>query len=552
MIKQRFKSISAFLSLVFFIMASLAVYTSIQAEEDQPLFTENEYKAHLKFLADDLLEGRAPGTRGGDLAALYIASQFEAAGLQPISEKTGYFQQVPVLSFNTEYESVTFTLSAKDESKELIAVDEVVLYSELLQEEVSMDEDLLFVGYGIEAPEYNWDDFKGIDLEDKILVMLCNEPDYEKTGFGSESLSYYGTWTYKEEIARIKGAKGIIILHTDETVGIPFSPIRNALVGDGCVVFENQINNPLTLYAWISQPAIDETLAFVGLSCDQLREKAESRDFLPIPLGLRAKVSFKQHYRKFSSPNVIGMLSGSSMNDEAIILMAHYDHLGIGPSVEGDNIYNGAYDNASGTAGLICLARAFASQSTKRNIIFLATTLEEKRIRFGSEYYVANPIFPLEKTIIALNMDGLSFKGRQDGVMLFPIQFTDAIPVAKKLSQDLGLELHIGSADKTGRTYLFDNFPFITRDLVALRIKLAGKYLSMTDEEVSDANNKIGMRYHQPRDEIYPFFRYDGNLQALQTIYYIGRYYADGAKKPSMKPDHPFALPKRLRNIRFK
>jgi len=546
MIKQKFKNIFIIIPVIVVALASLAAYSFIHAQQDKPLFTENEYKAHLKFLADDLLEGRAPGTRGGDLAALYIASQFEEAGLQPISEKTGYFQQVPAFDFTIIDKSISFELSAENKSKELEYGEDIVLFSELFKEEITLDNDLLFVGYGIEAPEYGWDNFKGVDLKNKILVMLCNEPDYEKTGFGFEGLSYYGSFiTYKEDIARIKGAKGLIICHNEEEAGQPFSWFQHTL-GYRWVRLESQMQKPLGLYAVISRPVLEEALSFVGLNYNQLKEKADSKDFRPISLGIRAKAIFEHKYRKFSSPNVIGIVPGTTMKDEAVVLMAHYDHLGMNPLIEGDNIYNGAYDNASGTAALICLAQTFASNPQKRSLIFLATTDEEKGI-LGAEHYASHPIFPLENTIIALNLDSVSFYGRSDGFRMFPVQYTDAGPKLEALGRKLGLKLIVKGPDKIGAAFVFDNVGFCTRGIVSLRFKLDGNYLSLTEEEVSTIEKKRGPIYHLPSDEIYPYYRYDGVLQTMEILYSIGQYYAEGAEKPEMKKGNPYELAYRIR-----
>lgn len=528
----------------------LVIPTAAQAQE-KPLINESEYKAHLKFLAHDLLEGRAVGVRGGELAALYIATQFEAAGLKPISEEQGYFQRVPMIGITTKYDTVSYTLSAGENSVDLAPIDEFVVTSELAQDAVSLDEELLFVGYGVEAPEYDWDDFKGADVKGKVLVMLVNDPDYEKTGFGSESLTYYGRWTYKEEIARIKGAKGLILLHTDETATYPFAVVQSSW-GIERVGLEGEFKNPLTIDGWVSKPAVNKVLAFVGLDYDKLKEKADSKDFSPMPLGVRIKVSFEQKYREFTSPNVIGILPGSSMPDEAIIYMGHYDHLGVGREVNGDNIYNGAVDNASGTAALICLARAFASapDPPKRSIIFFATAGEESGL-LGSEYYAEHPVVPLEKTIIALNKDCCSFFGKRDGFGAFPIRYTSAVPSFEKIGKSMDLKLHYGGVDRGGGAFRVDNFPLCARGLVALSIGIRGKYLSLSEEEVKAMRDKVGRWYHQPNDEIYPFWNYEGVMQEMEILYHVGRYYAADGEKPSMTSENPFNAPNRVRSMKY-
>ena len=290
----------------------------------QPTFTEAEYKAHLKFLADDLCEGRGPGTRGGAIAAAYIAAQFEAVGLQPISEETGYYQNIPLVGITTRQETGSFVLSAGGQSVSYTMVDDVVINSEQTIDKVSIDEDLLFVGYGIVAPEFDWDDYKGVDCKDRVLLMLVNDPDLEKTGFYNESLSYYGRWTYKEQIARKLGAKAIILMHTDETATYPFTVVQASYAIER-IYIEGEVKKPLLMKTWITQPAVDKALAFVGTSYEELKAKADSRDFEPFEIGLHLKNEFEQDYREFVSPNVIGVLPGTTMADEAVMLMGHYD-----------------------------------------------------------------------------------------------------------------------------------------------------------------------------------------------------------------------------------
>jgi len=514
-------------------------------------FKEHEFRAHLKFLASDLCEGRAPGTRGGNLAALYIASQFEAAGLRPISEKSGYFQPVPMQGNLTDQDTVTVTFSAKGKTVTMAAYDDAVFGSEAARKHIRVEDDVLFVGYGIEAPEYGWNDYKDVDVRGKVLVMLVNDPDFKKTGFGSESLTYYGRWTYKQEIARIKGARGLILIHTNRTATYGFNVVQTSWAVER-VCLEGEIRNPLSICGWISRPAMDRALALVDLDYDTLEKRAGDRAFTPFSLGLRLKTDLVQTFRKFSSPNVIGRLPGTSLAEEAVVYMGHHDHLGVGRPIKGDAIYNGAVDNASGIAALICLARAFttATERPKRTVIFLATTGEEKGL-LGSEYYAAHPVVPLDKTVIALNKDCCNFYGRRDGFGAYPIRYTDAVEVFRKLGEGLGLKLHVSGVDRGGGVFRMDSFPLCARGVVALSIGLRGKFLTLSKEKVNEYRRKIGRWYHQPNDEIYPFWRYDGILQELEVLHHIGRHYAFGASPPKPGPENPYGPPIRIRNRKY-
>jgi len=534
--------------VLFFLVAMLLCSLIVPAQTDTIKFDEQYYKANFKFLADDLLEGRRPGTRGGNLAALYIARQFESIGLKPISDEQEYFQMVPAVGFSTDYKSVQFTIHANGKKETLDPYNEVILLSQEPTESIKIKGDLVFAGYGIEAPEYDWNDFKDQNVSGKILVFLCNDPDYKKTGFGSESWTYYGMFTYKEEMAILKGAKGIIYLHNNEMAALPFSAFQHAMAPEWSYS-EYRTKNPLALYAWVAQPAFERVLSMVGLNFNVLKEQADRKDFHPMPLKLNVDVSFKQNHRHYKSPNVIGILPGKEKGDECILCMAHYDHLGIGEPIQGDSIYNGARDNASGTAGLISLAREFCAHPVKRSVVFLATTGEENMF-LGSEYYSMNPVVPLKKTIIVFNMDIMSFYGRQEMFSLYPIECSDAVPRVKSLGQELGLKLKPDGIDTTARYFRYDHLPFNSRDVVALTVGLGGKYLATSENQVAEIRKKIRSSYHQPNDEVYSCFRYDGVMQELEVLYHVGRYYAEHDERPNLKPDNPSNPAKRM--IRLK
>ena len=402
------------------------------------------------------------------------------------------------------------------------------------------------MGYGIDAPEYGWDDFKDVDVAGKILVVLCNDPDYEKTGFGTESWTYYSLWTYKEEMAILRGARGIIYLHETEMADFPFSVVQHSVTPEWSH-FQKRLKNPLTFYAWMSLPAFRKAFTLTGHTFEQLKEKADSRNFTPIPLGLTMNVSFRQHYRLYDSPNVIGILPGTEKPDECILYMAHYDHFGIGQAIDGDSIYNGAQDNASGTAALISLANAFFSNPPRRSILFLATTSEESS-KLGSDYYATHPTFPLENTILGFNMDIMSFYGKRSGFHLDPIQVTDGYNQMQKLGREIGAELYPDL--KGSGKFRSDHFSFYSRGVVVPSMFLAGEYLTMNKEDAERASQEIGDFYHLPNDEVYPSFRYDGVIQQMEILYHIGRYYANGDDRPGLLQENPFNAPMRFYKLK--
>jgi Zn-dependent M28 family amino/carboxypeptidase len=538
-----------FSTAILCLVSILATAGAEKPSADQPKFTEAEFVAHLRFLASDICEGRAPGTRGGELATAYIAAQFEAIGLKPISAEQGYFQQVPMLGIATIQDSISYTLSAGERSVSLVPVEEVVLNSEQPLDQVGAEGDLLFVGYGIEAPEFNWDDYKGTDVQGKILVMLVNDPDLEKTGFYNESLSYYGRWTYKEEIARAKGAKGLVLIHTDETATYDFSVVQNSFAVERLQI-KDSIPNQLLIKAWVSQPAFDKALAFVGTNYAELKEKADSRGFRPMPLGLHLKTEFKQEHREFEAPNVIGVLPGTSKGDEAIVYCGHWDHFGIGRAINGDDIYNGARDNASGVAAIICLARAYSGMpAPERSIVFMATTAEESGL-LGAEYYAMNPIFPLDKTAMAVNIDVVNVYGPTEDFGAGIVKFTTALDTVKAIGEELGLELNIGGADTGGGTFRSDHFPLCARGVVALSTGTGRRVRGMSEEDANKMFTELfAGRYHQPSDEMDPRWRYDGTIETLNLLYMIGRHWADGAERPELLPENPYVPAIRMKGL---
>jgi len=516
-------------------------------QESEATFSVAEYSAHLKFLASDLCEGRAVGTRGGELAAAYIAAQFEAAGLEPISAQDGYYQRIPLRGTKTRQDSVRFSLSAGDRSVRFTPIEEVLANSEVDAEAVEVEGELLFVGYGVEAPELEWDDYKGIETAGKILVMLVNDPDFELTGFGGESLTYYGRWTYKEEIARAKGARGLILIHTDETAGYGFEVIRSSWTGER-IDYQEAGAQALEINAWLSREAAEEALALVELSYDELKASADRREFRPRPLALRLKASLEQDRRTTTSPNVLGLLRGSSKADEVVIITAHYDHLGIGlPDADGDTIYNGAMDNASGTSALICLARAFARapRQPERSVLFFANTGEESGL-LGSTWYARHPLFPLDKTTVVLNKDVCETLGAKTAFKAFPAEYSNAVETLQGIGAELDLVYEEAGIDRTGLAFRSDHFPFAARGVVAMSVGLAGDYRILTEERAGEIKAEIGSTYHQASDEVHPLWSYDGALQELELLYRIGRHYADGAPAPTMNAEHPYVSTRRL------
>lgn len=538
------------------LMTTLLTWSLSSVEEPARLsggdgrFTIHEYLGHLEFLSDDLLEGRATADRGAALAAAYFAAQFKSLGLQPGAGDQGYLQVVQLKGFRTDYSTVRFELAEADATHPIKPLQDLVVTSEHMNESIELDDDLLFVGYGIEAPEYKWNDFKGLDVAGKVLVALVNDPDYSATRFGSESMTYYGRWAYKLEMARRKKAKGIILIHHDREATYGWSVVRNSWVGER-FTFADQKDPPLEMYAWMSHKALDEALKAKGLNYEGLKKMAEKRKFKPFTLPLHLKASFRQTAREAVCHNVIGVMPGSDpvLKDEFIIYTGHFDHFGIGlPDESGDTIYNGALDNASGTAALICLARAFTQSpiKPKRTVIFMPVTGEELGL-MGSTWFVEHPTLDLGKIAMVINKDCMNHFGRLDACSAFPVEYSTALPDVQKLVVEKGLKLVTRTTDPWGGSFRSDHFPFAARGVPAISLGMTGTHLDRTGEEVKAARDQIGYTYHQPSDEIHPAWVYDGVLQELDLLYALGRYWADGAVKPSLsfEKDNPFKATRR-------
>src|SRR5262249_37370648 len=378
--------------------------------------TEKELMDDIKVLSSDEFEGRAPGTHGEELSIKYVADQFKKAGLEPGNTDGSYFQNVPLVGITASNDRDLLFKTGSGDLK-LKFSDDYVAWTERVRLEARIDSDLVFVGYGVVAPEYNWDDYKGVDVRGKVLVMLVNDPpvpdpnnpaELDPKTFGGKAMTYYGRWTYKYEIAAEKGAAGALIVHETGPAGYPWDVVRGSWSVEQFNLESKDDNmSKVAIEGWITNGRARELFKAAGKDFDDLKRAAVQRDFRPIELGVRAQLALNNKIRRIQSHNVAGKLTGSDprLKNEYVIYTAHWDHLGVGlPNSKGDRIYNGAQDNASGTAGLIGIARSFKTlpKPPRRSILFLAVTAEEKNL-LGSRYYAENPIYPLAKTLANIN-----------------------------------------------------------------------------------------------------------------------------------------------------
>jgi Zn-dependent M28 family amino/carboxypeptidase len=515
---------------------------------------EATLKAHIKFLADDLLEGRGTGARGGEIAAKYIAAQLEAVGAKGAGENGSFFQPVSLVGVKADPATV-LTISGASGNESFKFADDFVAFTGAQTESIHVDADLVFVGYGINAPEQKWNDYKGSDADyrGKILVMLVNDPPAttaEPNLFGGKALTYYGRWTYKYEEAARRGAVGAILLHTDQSAGYPWGVVRTS---NGSWRFDiargqNDSTPFLQFRSWVTDDAAHRMMKLAGQDLDSLRAKAATRDFQPVNLGVKARLNLKSEVKRVAAPNVVGILEGSDPNlkNEYVVYSAHWDHLGIGaPNKNGDTIYNGALDNASGVAVVLAIAETIArmpaGQRPKRSSLFLFPTAEEQGL-LGAEWYSKHPVVPLDKTAANVNLDSMNVLGPTQDFIPLGAERSTLKAVVDSVARNLGLRVSPDARPEQGSFYRSDHFPFAKVGVPSISLKEGNDYVGRSrewGEEQFRAYNTA--HYHQPSDEIRDTWDYRGMIQEGEIALAIGRMISDVPEKPRFNPGDEFA-----------
>ena len=480
---------------------------------------------HVRYLSHDLLEGRGTGQRGGDIAAEYIATQFAEYGLKPAGDGGSYMQKVPLVGITTLPET-TFSLQPKSGgAMRLKPLDQYVAYDQTQQPESEIDADIVYVGYGIEAPEYNWDDYKGVDVRGKVLLMLVNEPPSDDPKFfKGKELTYYGRWTYKYEQAARKGAVGVILVHQTEMASYPWEVVRNSNSGEKAAL---KLEGPaLKVASWVHLDVAKKLAAASGMDLDKMMVEARSRDFRPVNFGAKLKAHMVSKVRNFESNNVVAILQGSDRNlkDEAVMYTAHYDHFGIRPDLPGDNIFNGADDNATGCGILLELARAFgsAAQRPRRSIIFAAVTAEEQGL-LGSEYLGKHPPIPAGKIALDLNYDDVKPLGAPQEVEVSGAERTTFYPVVEAMAKEFRMAIRPDARPEAGHFYRSDHFSLARDGIPAFSINEVMKFKGH-DEAWGLAQDReyVEKHYHQPSDEYHPEMDFTGDSAVARFGFALG------------------------------
>lgn len=508
---------------------------------------------HVKVLASDEYEGRAPGTHGEELAVTYIADEFKQLGLKPGNTDGTYFQKVPLVGITAD-PNTTLTFSKDADTQVLKFRDDVVAWTKRVAPQVSMDSsDVVFAGYGVEAPEFNWDDFKGVDLTGKTVVVLVGDPPVpdpsdpsklDPKTFGGRAMTYYGRWSYKyEEGARHKAA-AVLIVHETEPAAYPFSVVQGKVSEQFDLVAPDKNMSRLAIEGWITSDQARKLFAMAGQDFDALKKQAATRTFKPVPFGVTASMTLRNTIRTIDSRNVAGVLEGSdpALKNEYVIYTSHWDHFGIGAPVKGDKIYNGALDNASGVGGLIELARAFTKlpKAPKRSILFLSVTAEEQGL-LGSDYYAQNPIYPLAKTLAVINMDSLNIHGRTRDLTVVGLGNSDLDDYATKAAAAQSRTVKPDPAPERGGFYRSDHFPFAKQGVPALDAGGGSDFIGKpADYAATVRKTYTEQHYHQPSDELRPDWDLSGAVEDLQLYFTIGLGVANADKYPEWKPGTEF------------
>jgi Zn-dependent M28 family amino/carboxypeptidase len=507
--------------------------------------TANDISGHLQRLSSDEFQGRKPFTAGETTTVNYLAEEFKQLGLKP-GPNGSYFQAVPLVEINTT-PAATMQISGKGPGLTLRYKTDFVAVTEREQPRVDLNNSpLVFAGYGVTAPEYRWDDYAGLDVRGKTVVVLINDPGFitgDTTLFKGKAMTYYGRWTYKYEEAARHGAAAVLIVHDTKPASYPWSVVESSWAGNQLFPqTKDRGASKCGLEGWLTLDAARRLLTAAGQNYEQLLAAANRPGFRPVPLGLNLTTSLTTKIQRRGSQNVVAVLPGTSRPDEYILYTAHWDHLGIGPAVNGDSIYNGAVDNASGCAALLSIAKAFtlAKQKPARSIVFLAVTGEEQGL-LGSAYYAQNPLFPLNKTVADLNMDALADFGPMKDLTVVGYGQSELDDYARAAAEAQGRYILPDQTPEQGHFFRSDHFSLAHVGVPALYASGRFEHRTRGKDYAQQQNERYeAEHYHQPSDEFRPEMDLGGMEQDARLLFRIGQRLGNETTFPQWRPDSEF------------
>ena len=496
-------------------------------------------------LASDEFEGRAPASPGEELTVGYLEGRFRKMGLEGGVSGGGFRQKVPLVGI-TANPNVSLAVSSPRTSVILAYGTDFMAWTKRVTETAAMSAEMVFVGYGIVAPEYGWDDYKGVDVKGKVLVMLVNDPPLEDINkFNGKAMTYYGRWTYKFEIAAERGAAGCLVIHETGPAGYPWEVVSGGWTGEQFDLMTPDKNSGrAAVEGWLSLKAAQVLARMGGKRFHKLKEEAASPDFQPVPLGLKASIKLRNKIRTLDSSNIIAKISGSDpeLRDQFVAYVAHWDHLGVGNSLGGDSIYNGAVDNASGTASLLELGEAFAALENppRRSLLFMAVTAEESGL-LGSKYYVANPIYPLAKTAAVINMDSMNVWGKTTDINIIGLGNSTLDEDVRVVARRQGRTVHPNPEPEKGYFYRSDHFEFAKEGVPALFVKSGVDYVGKPEGWGFRVMEKYTAEdYHKPSDEVKSDWDLSGAVTDIQLLFQVGYQVANEKELPRWVPGTEF------------
>lgn len=504
---------------------------------------QHSYHTNISKLASDEFQGRKPFTKGDTLAVNYIQEQFKSLGLLP-GNNGSYFQQVPMVEVSSQASSPSLSFKGKNGTATFKNLEDYLLVSRKQQEHISVkNTELIFAGFGIVAPEYNWNDYEGLDVKGKTVVLLVSDPgQYDKNLFKADTMTYYGRWTYKYEEAARQGATGVILIHETKAASYGWDVVRSGWSAPQ-LVLNTPNTEPVTDFeGWISLSTAKSLFQLAGLK-ESLLEEAKKPGFKAIPMGISTDVEIQNSFKRSSSSNVIAKIQGTKRPEETIIYSAHWDHLGIGEPVQGDSIYNGAIDNAAGVAALFEIAKAFKNAQTppERTIAFIALTAEEQGL-LGSQFYAENPIFPLNKTVANLNMDAFSPLGETKDVSIVGIGQTEIEDYVLKAAKKFGRTVKAETNPSSGGFYRSDHFNFVKKGVPGLFMGAGSELLSPDTAAIQKRKAALQGRYHSPQDQIDENWDLKGIIADMYLFFDVGNMLSHEKTFPQFKAKSEFRI----------